>query len=163
MMGQGHGMMGHGHGMMGQGHGGEGRGRAAGMGDVCPVKIPGAEMAVADVDGGVAISYTTRTGDVAELRRRVQAMAARHQDPATARHDMGHPSRPMHGGMAGTPTANVQVTAEEIEGGARLILRASDPTRLEELRRHVRAHAERMTAESCPMRPAGGTPPPADK
>lgn len=37
-----------------------------------PMNIPGLEVTVADVPNGVTVTYTTKTGDVTELRRRVR-------------------------------------------------------------------------------------------
>ena len=75
------------------------------------------------------------------------------------------------------PTATA--AAEDIEGGARLILQPKDPAQLGALREHVRMKAQRMAGGECPMmshgmkaqRMAGGecpmmshgmTPPPGD-
>jgi hypothetical protein len=37
-----------------------------------PMNIPGVEVAVEDTPNGVNVSFTTKTGDVAELRRLVR-------------------------------------------------------------------------------------------
>ena len=37
-----------------------------------PMNFPGLEIAVTDTPDGVTVSYTTKTGDVAELRRLVR-------------------------------------------------------------------------------------------
>jgi len=37
-----------------------------------PMNIPGVEVAVEDTPNGVSVSFTTKTGDVAELRRVVR-------------------------------------------------------------------------------------------
>jgi hypothetical protein len=54
-------------------------------------------------------------------------------------------------GMMPASTAS----AEDVEGGARLILRPEDPSRLEPLREHVRMKAERMAQGGCPMMELG--------
>jgi hypothetical protein len=45
----------------------------------CPMNVPGTLTQAMDVEGGIAMGFTT-TGDVPELRRRVRAMAERHDE-----------------------------------------------------------------------------------
>lgn len=45
----------------------------------CPVAVPGTSVTVEDTDTGAALVFVT-TGDVAELRRRVAAMAEMHNE-----------------------------------------------------------------------------------
>jgi hypothetical protein len=77
-------MMHHGgHGAMGKGHahgGMMGGGKPMmreGMGKSCPMAVPGTTATAEEREGGAALVFTT-TGDVAELRRRVTAMAEMH-------------------------------------------------------------------------------------
>jgi hypothetical protein len=58
-------------------------GMAASPRGMCESRPSGADLAVTDVPGGVAIAFTT-TGDVAELRRWVHHMASMHE------HGMAH-------------------------------------------------------------------------
>ncbi|HXK18140.1 MAG TPA: hypothetical protein VNG33_10080 [Polyangiaceae bacterium] len=58
-------------GMMGGGMMGKG------MGDSCPMAVAGTTVRAEEVAGGTSMVFTT-TGDVAELRRRVSAMADMH-------------------------------------------------------------------------------------
>lgn len=44
----------------------------SGMIQNSPMNIPGVEVAVTDTPNGATISFTTKTGDVAELRRLVR-------------------------------------------------------------------------------------------
>src|SRR5262245_49435668 len=44
----------------------------------CTMKVGGAEVAVAETRDGIAVNVTTKTGDVAELRRRTEGMAKMH-------------------------------------------------------------------------------------
>ena len=83
----------------------------------CPVAVPGTSATVEDVSDGAALVFVT-TGDVAELRRRVNTMASMHNDHhgsmgalpdgkdagagGHAGHDMsGHAGQEMSGGHAG--------------------------------------------------------------
>jgi hypothetical protein len=103
----------------------------------CPMQIPGTTVTSSNVEGGVALAFTTNGGDVAELRERVQRM--------TETHHQHHTGGVM--GMAPPSTAS----SEDIEGGARLVLKPQDPAQLEALREHARTHAARMAEGDCPM------------
>jgi hypothetical protein len=48
------------------------------MGGMCPMQVLGTTVAAADVEGGAALSFTTSTGDVNDLRQRVHHMAEMH-------------------------------------------------------------------------------------
>lgn len=110
------------------------------MRDMCPMQVPGTTVASEDVDGGVALAFTTSSGDVSELQRRVTHMAEMHNQRHAA------------GGMMPAATAS----AENVDGGARIVLRPSDPAQLDALREHARTHAEQMSHGACPMMDEGG-------
>lgn len=84
------GMMGHG--LMG------GMGKDGMKGMECPMKVPGTTVRAEEVEGGSAMVFST-TGDVAELRRRVAAMAAMHNEHA----GKGCPMMAMHGQSESAP------------------------------------------------------------
>lgn len=88
--------------MMGPGHKGHDM-MSQGMAD-CPMAIAGTTARSEDVEGGAAMVFST-TGDVAELRRRVAAMAQMHNKHAGA----GCPMMAMH---AGGPNAAPAPTNE---------------------------------------------------
>lgn len=139
----------------------------------CPMAIPGADIKVEDTPEGVAITFTTpgEGGDVEALRRGVQQMA-----------DLGSPCwrpgmmarRPgaMRGtggaGMAGATglqrSASADVRVEDVPGGARLLLAAADPARVDTLRAQARVRAEhmrlgqQMMMMNCPMMQGGQCP-----
>jgi hypothetical protein len=102
----------------------------------CPMKVQGAELSVTDLPDAVALTMTTKEGDVAELRRRAENMAKMHSEPSM-----------MNGGMMLPFTANY----EEVPNGARLKLKPKDPAHLEEFRAQVRQYAERMKNGECSM------------
>lgn len=118
-------------------------------GDMCPMQVAGTTVKSEDIDGGIAVAFTTSTGDVAELRRRVQGMAEMHN------------SRHATGGMRGSMMAPAATAvAEDVAGGARISLNPKDPAQLEALRQHVRKHAELMARGECPMMMMAAEPPP---
>jgi hypothetical protein len=139
-----------------------------GMGDQCPMLLPGTSVQAQDTKDGLAMTFTT-TGDVAELRRRVHVMA----DHMNA-HSSGGMS--MHGGMMGTdagtgmmggqgmmggpggqgmmggmmPAMHAQV--EDVDKGARLKMTPADPAKLKEMRDHMKQHAQMMNqSHGCSM------------
>lgn len=132
----------------------QGPGTPAGM---CPMQVPGTQVSVEDTSDGVAKVFTT-TGDVAELRRRVRHMAERHErmsnhhamGPGRAGPGMGAGPMGGHKHMMGHVVPST-ARVEDIDRGARLNLTPKDPTKLAELRVHVREHAARMASGQCPM------------
>jgi hypothetical protein len=105
----------------------------------CPMNLQGTSVSVADTVTGVAVSFTTKPENVAELRKRVEQMAA------------------MHGGQSST-AAMMQgqmmpgtVKYEVVENGAKLTLTPKDPSKLAEFRAQVRAHVEKMQKGECAM------------
>lgn len=151
------------------------------MAGMCPMQVPGTTVAATEVDGGIDLSFTTTTGDVAELRQRVRRMAEMHNQPgghrmmgshgtaapgAAAEHQHGAQAGAGHGGMmmgGGMMMPAATASVEDIETGARLILKPKDPAQLGALREHVRMKAQRMAGGECPMMShgSGGEPAPA--
>lgn len=148
------------------------------MGEVCPTQSPGTRVTSANVEGGGAMVFTADPSDVADVREQTRRMAARHNEryalggmmldghsrgapvadpyrgpgaePGRDRGDQG--GMMMAGGMM-MPAASASV--EEIDSGARLILRPTDPALLEALRHHVRIRVERMAHGECPLMSPG--------
>jgi len=108
----------------------------------CPLAVPGTLVRPEDVDDGVAILYLSGEDRVDEVRARVRATGA-----------LG--SRALEEGVAAccppswpaAPPASVEV--REVSDGAALVLRPSDPSRLEWLRIAVRQQAWRAQAGEC--------------
>ena len=103
----------------------------------CPMKVTGADVSVADVENGIAVTVTTKSGDVADLRRRTENMAKMHSGSSNA---------DMHGHMM-----SFSVKYEEVPNGARLTLTPKDVTQLQEFRAKVRQHVEQMAKGECSM------------
>jgi hypothetical protein len=144
--------------------------------EMCPMMVEGTTARARDVEGGVAIVFTT-TGDVAELRQRVGRMAMMHnkkhgqpgQSGQMEMHgshhgggpaaDEGSDSQGMDGSMMGDETKMMceskmppsTARSEEIKGGARLVLTPKDKADLAALRKSVHEHAEKMNSGQCPM------------
>lgn len=120
------------------------------------MEIPGTQVSATDTPDGVALVFTT-TGDVAQLRERVHAMAAMHEHMMAGGETMGSGSAGMMG-SGGMMMKMIPSTAhaEDIDGGARIMLTPKDPSQLAQLREHVHAHAEQMASGHCPMMRHGG-------
>jgi hypothetical protein len=128
------------------------------MSAMCPMDVPGAAVTPTDVNGGVALVFTTGAGDVAELRQRVRSMAEMHNRHHAGGMMMG--GRGAGGGRGGMMGGGMRMPAasasvEDVEGGARLVLRPRDPAQLGALREHVRMQAGRMAHGECPMMSPG--------
>jgi hypothetical protein len=145
--------------------------------------VEGAEVTAADTEGGVALAFTTATGDVADLRTRVHHMARMyemHQGQAgmmwhhMGAGGMGHGGPGMGGGggmgskdmdhMAGRgPMPAASATTTDTDSGARLELRPTDPSQLDALREHVRWQQERLHSGECWMLQDQATDTPDDE
>lgn len=129
----------------------------------CPMVVQGAAVTVADTESGVALTFTTDAGDLADLRTRVQHMAQmyemHHGQAGMMWHHMGREGMAHRGsGMGGhntdqmagrgpMPAASTTVTDTDL--GPRLELRPTDPSQLDALREHVRWHQQRMHSGEC--------------
>ncbi|HET9218869.1 MAG TPA: hypothetical protein VFR18_17935 [Terriglobia bacterium] len=105
----------------------------------CPMSLQGTSVTVADTATGVTVSITTKPENVADLRKRVEQMAAMHSGQSSS-------AAMMQGQMMpGT------VKYEVIENGAKLTLTPRDSAKLAEFRTQVRAHVEKMQKGECSM------------
>jgi len=107
------------------------------MMQACPVKVEGTTVEAADTTDGVAVTFTAKPANVADLQQRVERMANMHAA-------MGN--MPMGQNMiAGT------VKYEALPTGARLTLKPNDASKLKEFRQQVRSHVEQMKKGDCSM------------
>ncbi len=127
-----------------------------GMGDLCPMQLAGTKVEAMDVEGGVALSFTT-TGDVAALRERVRHMAEHHAKKAEHHAKMmaEHHGEPK---SAHAKLPGASVSAKDTDGGAMLEFVPKDAAELEALRAGVREKATRLAAGDCPMQAHGNKP-----
>lgn len=124
---------------------------------VCPVALEDVDVAVEDTTGGVALIFTTDTGDLVALRQRAENLAQmytmhRGRGYMSWHHMNGDPNRKPRGwshmaGRGPMPAASTILT--EIENGARLELTPTDPSQLDALREYVRWHQQRMQSGQC--------------
>jgi hypothetical protein len=97
----------------------------------CPFKNAGTDIAVADTKDGIGLTFTTKTGSVADLRRWAENMSKMHS------------TMPNEGMMRGKMIP-FSAKFEEAPNGALLTLTPNNPAQLEEFRATVREHVERM-------------------
>jgi hypothetical protein len=109
----------------------------------CPMAVPGTEVSATDAVDGETITFTTRD-QVTELRSRVRAMAAIHND----HHAAGTTPEGMLGGDAMSPSL---ATVIDVENGSSILLIPSDPADLQKLQAEVRMRAHRMRLNGCGM------------
>jgi hypothetical protein len=117
-----------------------------------------AEVQVTDAENGVAIAYETET-DVEHLRQHVERMAGKirmHGSVGGRMHRHGgspHAGGPASSSMAASAQGNevpvAEVTVENSERGARIVLVPTSPEDLERLRQRVREHAAHMQNAPC--------------
>jgi hypothetical protein len=132
---------------------------------MCPMAVPGTSVAAQDTPQGEALTFTTSSGDVNELRQRVRAMADMHNRHPAGRHGAGEMSGEMHGTGAGSGQSMTdgemhahqhkmmpppaRATVEDVPGGARIDLVPQESANAEQLRQAVRTQAERMRRDGC--------------
>lgn len=98
----------------------------------CLMNLADANVAVLETPTGSILSFTTKPENVAELRLRVEHMAAMHAGSSSS-------EAMMKGAMMA-----VTVKYEPIENGAQVTLTPKDPASLAQFQAQVRAHVERI-------------------
>ncbi len=150
-------------------------GAEAALTQMCPMAVTGTQVVASDTAGSEALTFTTASGDVGELRRRVRAMAEMHGRHHAAGAGMEHGHGGMgHGGMMGGGMAMggsameggqgagghgshamafppSRAAVEDVENGARVVVAPNDPADLEKLRSAARMHAQHMQQHGCEM------------
>ena len=133
----------------------------------CPVTVAGTSVTAEDTANGAALVFVT-TSDVTELRKRVGALAKTHNDHHSAmgalptgteqqgagghdHHAMagsgGHEGHAMTGSMI---SVHSKATAEDIEGGAKLVFIAF-PDGVAKIQSELRMHAQHLATGTCKM------------
>jgi len=108
------------------------------MMQACPIKVEGTAVAVTDTSNGIAVTFTAKLENVAELQSRVERMST------------------MHNAMSNTPGSQQHMIAgtlkyEALPNGARLTLAPKDASKLKEFREQVRSRVEQMKKGDCSM------------
>jgi hypothetical protein len=106
----------------------------------CPTALPGVDVALKDVEGGIEVSVTSKDEAVtASIRERMKkiAEAELHDAGATGKHD--------HSGAGGGSTGrctiimrNTKLVTAEIPGGSKVTVSPHDKTELDWLRRETK-------------------------
>ena len=135
--------------------------------DACPLALAGTTSSTEDTVDGVVVQFsTTEAGDIPELRRRVDKLAAAHnstdaaatEDLAAAPPQAPGPTAAPETAPAGEATAEATATggkldseaaAETSEQGVRLVLRPRDPAQLDSMRDHLRKQADDLVQRVC--------------
>jgi hypothetical protein len=119
------------------------------MDGICPMSVQGTTVTASDIDGGIALTFVTPTGDVSELRRRVHRMAEMHE---TGCGIMGQRGTMMAGRkMSDSTSGSAIASADDVDHGARLVLEPADPGQLGSFREQVRVCVEHLKRGECPM------------
>ena len=117
----------------------------------CPLGVPETRVEVVDTPEGADAIFTTTSGHVAELRRRVRDQAAMH-GPDT---HMGLGHGGVHGtshnhGMRVWDMPAQGASAVDLDAGARLHVVASDAAHVAELQARVRERVATLDEHDCP-------------
>jgi hypothetical protein len=109
--------------------------------DLCPLRVADSVVMEQPVEHGVALVFTT-PGDVADVRRRVRAMADLHDMNRDLIATTVRTRRSMHAAAR---------YVEDVDGGARIVFRPPHETDLFEFRQEVGFEVMRLRAGECPM------------
>jgi len=105
---------------------------------VCPTPLRDADLAMADLPDGIAVTFTTKFGSVVELQRSVEWLA--------------NMQKAMAGGLElRERLLPGDVTYEPLPHGARLTFKSTGADKTEEFRTQVRARVDQMTKDNCAM------------
>jgi hypothetical protein len=113
----------------------------------CPVEVPGTSVTVEDTNDGAALVFVT-TGNVAEVRKRAQALVEAH-NANHAQMDHEHMQMPPeHHGMGTMISTHSQAAFAELPNGARVTFTGD----AQKLQSELRMHAQHLATGSCEMK-----------
>ena len=129
-----------------------------GMMSMCPMSIPGTQVAAGDTSTGEALTFTTTNPEqVPALREKVHAMADMHNRHHASGEEHPGTEGMMHGGMMGDGGMMMQMpppshaAVEDLPGGARIVVTPNDSADLQRLQSTLRSHAAQMQQHGCAM------------
>ncbi len=119
-------------------------------GMACPMEVPGAKVAVAEVKGEAALDFTTN-GDVIDLRKRVRAFGGTQNvgaiAPTGAAGDtQGSGGREMQGAVAHVAS---KATFEDLPNGIRVIFTPLDQGQVDALRTQIARQVAQLNQGDC--------------
>ncbi len=130
------------------------------MKKMCPMQVEGTTSQVVKLDNAVAMDFTT-TGDVAELRQRVQKMAQKREKmhgEGGMKGQQGEKGKMMKGQMTEEQKqmmqmmSDVTVETTQIDGGTRMSFTPKDATKTDSLFQMMQKHSQMMNEKGqCPM------------
>lgn len=123
---------------------------------VCVMEVPGTGIHVDEIDDGVAVVFDTVDPErIAELRRAVRGLVEAYERGRRVVVEHHHSRRGLelarrYRELAGDLPA-LRALVHDVEGGARLEVRAADPAMVALLRDKMRAEAAVMQRGVCPL------------
>ena len=116
----------------------------------CPMEVPGAKVAVAEVKGEAALDFTTN-GDVIDLRKRVRAFGASQSVGAIAPQGasgdtQGSGGREMQGAVAHVAA---KATFQDLPNGVRVIFTPLDQGQVDALRTQIAHEVAQLNQGDC--------------
>jgi TusA-related sulfurtransferase len=119
----------------------------------CPGAVTGAQTAIADVPGGVALTVTGKDADAtAEIRARITALLDAQKNQGATIH---HTGTGEGGGLLGrcpVVLKDTAIVATDVDKGSKLVITAKNPQEVDWLRRETR---DRQTELQEAASPAG--------
>jgi hypothetical protein len=104
-----------------------------------PMQVEGTTVTAADTPTGIALTFTTKPENVAELRNHLERMTLMNGSDGTTY------------GMMHGQSARATVKYEAVDSGAKLTLTPKDASKVEEFRTQVRTAVERMNKGESPI------------
>jgi hypothetical protein len=112
----------------------------------CPMEVAGTQVRAQRIDDGIALVFTTTSGDIADLRGRVRVLAEMH-----AQHGGMIEGGVMHAEPGAMGIIPAEVVTDDIDDGVRLEFRPRDPADLELMCARAEAQVQQLALGRCPV------------
>ena len=127
-------------------------GNPTAMASTCPMDVEGAQVTTATIDNGIALVFTTLTGDATDLRTRVRQMASDIEiNGLMMKKSTTTTTTTGTAGAMGTMAAVVSVNVVDVDHGAKIEIKAKDAAKLEQLRSDARQEVSELQGGQCPV------------